>query len=185
MIAFSGKHLLSNDRAYALICPASEEAGETEVFGFAPKLADLLLSWSGWWQEMPAGQLEEQLEHVRRADHTFNRELQRQRIRTEDEINATIQALLDPAIEAGYRLVEAQHRVMRAAAFLLPLDDLLPYYEGPKTEDEIEIREWMQWQIRDCGIKHRLLDAMVEYDRALDAAGLLAQIHHQIDEDCD
>lgn len=186
MITFSGKHLLTDPRAYALVCPVSEASGETECFGFAPKLAALLLSWKGWWQEMPVGQREEEMENAQRADPTFDPDVQRQRICTQDEINATIQALLDPRIDVwGYRLVEAQHRVMRAAAFLLDLDDLLPYYEGPATEDEIEIREWIQWNVRDCGIKHILLDAMVEYDRDLGAPGLLDQIHQQIDEDCD
>lgn len=186
MIRFSGKHLLCDQRAYALVCPASEESGESEVFGFAPKLADLLLLWKGWWKEMPADALEEKIESAQRADKTFDPELQRKRIRTPDEIDACIQALLDPSIDVwGYQLVEAQHRVMRAAAFLLDLDDLLPYYQGKKTDDEIEIREWIQWNVRDCGIKHILLDAMIEYDRDLDAPGLIAQIHIQIDEDCD
>lgn len=186
MIRLSGKHLLTGQRAYALVCPATDESGETEHFGFAPKLADLLLSWKGWWREMPAAELEEEIMAVLRADKTFDPDLQRQRIRTQDEIRACIQALLDPHIDVwGYSLVEAQHRVMRSAAFLLPLEDLLPYYEGAATKDEIEIREWVECKVRDCGIKHVMLDAMVEYDRDLDAPGLLAQIHAQIDEDCD
>jgi hypothetical protein len=186
MIRLSGKHFLADPRAYALICPASEESGESEVFGFAPKLADLLLSWKGWWNDMPAEELEAEIEDAQRADKTLAPDLQRKRIRTPDEINACIQALLDPRIDAwGYRLVEAQRRVTRAAALLLPLDDLIPHYEGPETDDEIEIREWIEWNVRDCWVKHVLLDAMIEYDRDLDAPGLLAQIHRQIDEDCD
>jgi len=186
MIRLSGKHLLTGQRAYALVCPATAESDETEHFGFAPQLADLLLSWQGWWREMPAAELDAELKAVQRADKTFDPDVQRQRIRTQDEINACIQALLDPAIDVwGYRLVEAQHRVMRAAAFLLDLDDLAPYYEGPDTDDEIEIRGWVQWNVRDCGIKHEMLESMVEYDRDLNVPGLLAQIHAQIDEDCD
>lgn len=186
MIRLSGKHLVTDQRAYALVCPATEESGETEHFGFAPKLADFLLSWHGWWREMPASEFDEEIESSRRADKTFDPDVQRQRIRTPDEIRACIHALLYPAIDVwGYRLVEAQHRVMRAAAYLLDLDDLVPYYEGPATNDEIDIREWVQWNVRDCGIKHVMLDAMVEYDRDLDAPGLLAQMHAQIDEDCD
>lgn len=186
MIRLSGKHLIAGQRAYALVCPATDESGETEHFGFAPKLADLLLLWKGWWKDMPAELLEKEIESACRADQTFDPDLQRQRIRTQGEITACIQALFDPRIDVwGYRLVEAQHRVMRAAAFLLDLDDLAPYYHGPVTDDEIEIREWIEWNVLDCGIKHLLLDLMVEYDRDLDAPGLLAQIHAQIDEDCD
>jgi hypothetical protein len=185
MIKFSGKHLLTSQRAYALVCPATQDGGETEHFGFAPKLADMLLSWKGWWK-IPADELEDEIESARRADKTFDPKLQRHRIRTNDEINACIQALLDPHVDVwGYRLVEAQHRVMRAAAFLLDLYDISKYYEGPATDDEIEIREWIRRNVRDCGIKHLMLDAMIEYNRELDVPGLLAQIHAQIDEDCD
>ena len=83
MIRLSGKHLLADQRAYALVCPATDESGETEHFGFAPKLADLLLSWKGWWKDMPAELLEEEIESACRADKTFDPDLQRQRIRTQ------------------------------------------------------------------------------------------------------
>lgn len=178
MIKLSGKYLMTDHRAYALVFPETSEGNETEKFGYAPKLADFLLSLRGW---IKADADKEHLAALTDADPSANLA----RLRTDDEINATIQALLDPMIDVwGCKLVEAQHRVVRAAAWLLPLDELAPYYEGAAT-DEIEIREWIEWNVRDCGIKHVLLDAMIEYNRDLDAPGLLAQIHAQIDEDCD
>ncbi len=179
MIKLSGKHLLTNQRAYALICPETAEENETEHFGFAPKLADLLLAWKGW---LAADSSTETLTSLADADPTANLT----RFRTDDEINATIQALLDPQIDVwGYQLIEAQHRVVRAAAWTLPLDELKPYYGGVETNDEEILRNWIQNNISDCGIKHILFDALIEYDRDLDVLGLIEQIHLQIDEDCD
>ena len=187
MIILSSKHLAIYQRAYALICP--EIPGEcpgTECFGFAPKLADFLLGMKGWMKDAPADEIEEEIRSMERADPTFNAGLQRGRVRTPDEIRTTIQALLDPHIDMwSYRLVEAQHRVMRAAAWTLDLADLLPYYRRAQTDDEIVIREWCEHNIRELGVKHILLDLLVQYDRDLDAPGLIEQIHRQLDEDCD
>ncbi|MER2529940.1 MAG: hypothetical protein ABTR07_18640, partial [Candidatus Competibacter denitrificans] len=77
---------MTSQRAYALVCPETQHGGETEHFGFAQKLADMLLSWKGWWK--PAAELEDEIESARRADKTFDPKLQRRRIRTNDEINA-------------------------------------------------------------------------------------------------
>lgn len=187
MIELSGKHLLTDQRAYALICPEIlGERPETECFGFAPKLADFLLSMKGWLKDASPDEIEGEISSMKRADPTFNADLQRERVRTPDEIWATIQALLDPYIDAwGYRLVEAQHRVMRAAAWTLDISDLLPYYDGQATDDEDIIRDWCEHNIRDLGVRHILLDALVQHDRDLDAPGLLEQIHRQLDEDND
>lgn len=101
-----------------------------------------------------------------------------------DEIVATIEALLDPHIDvAGHRLREAQHVVVREAAWLLDLEDLRPYYAGPPTGDEYVIRAWVEEHVRDLGIKHALLDMMIEHDRDLGDRDLVAQIHRQLDED--
>ena len=199
MIFLSGKHLLTSQRAYALVCPETTEGSETEHFGFAESLADRLLAWQGWIK--PSADLEETLSAIQRADPTFNLDLQRQRVRTPDEIHACIQALLNPQIDLwGYRLVEAQERVMRAAAWLLDLGDLLPYFAGdPRIartlragmrgdrneafyEAESAFRTWIEWNVRDLGIQHILLDAMVAHDSDLNEPGLLAQIHRQLDE---
>jgi len=99
-------------------------------------------------------------------------------------INATIQALFDPHINLwGFRLVEAQHLVVKEAAWLLDLDELTLYYEGPSTDDEYQIREWIEHNVRELGIKHLFLDAMVEYDKDLHYPDLLNQIYAQLDED--
>jgi hypothetical protein len=157
MIAFSGKHLLSCQRAYALIVPEmSGERPEYAKFGFAPRLADYLLGVHGWDKSR----------------------------RTDDEISAMVQALFDPMIDVwGCRLIEAQHRVVHDVAWVLDLADLHPYYDGPATDDEYVIREWIERHLRDLSIKHILLDALVQYDGDLDAPGLLAQIHRQLDEE--
>ena len=199
MIFLSGKHLLTSKRAYALVCPETAEGGETECFGFAEPLADRLLAWQGWMK--PSADLEKTLVAIQQADPTFDIDLQQQRVRTPDEIQACIQALLNPQIDLwGYRLVEAQERVMRAAAWLLDLDDLLPYFAGdPRIartlqagmvgdrdeafyEAEQKFRTWIAWHVRDLGIQHILLDAMAAHDSDLKEPGLLAQIHRQLDE---
>lgn len=203
MIRLSGKHLLVTPRAFALICPETSERPENEVFGFADSLADQLLSWKGWMKQYQSvDEFEKELFAIKQADPTFDTDLQRKRIRTQDEITACVQALLDPKIDVwGYRLVEAQHRVVRAAAWLLETETLLPYFEGdsaiarqirtkrPGVMDEAfydaeqAFRSWFEHHPLELGIRHILLDAMVEYDRDLDAPNLLDQIHRQMDEE--
>lgn len=131
------------------------EAPEYYVFGWPERLADLLLQWQGWSKDQ----------------------------RTPDEIAATLQALRDPAIDlAGYKLLDADRAIIaREAAWLLPMEDIIPYFPDIST-DEYAIREWTARYVRDAGILHGLLDAMVEHDKDLDAPGLVAQIHRQIDE---
>ena len=208
MISFSGLSLISDQRAYALVCPATADGGETEIFGFAPKLADILLSWKGWWKDEPAAELEDKIEAAQRADKTFNPALQRQRIRTQDEINACVQALLDPHIEVwGYRLVEAQHRVVRASIWTLELGELMPYYkakggalrscgdklirlpdgrtisnDGYYTAEE-KIRTHLEMARWSCSEKQALLAMYIEQEEIEGA--LAEQIRRQIDEDCD
>lgn len=146
-----------DQRAYALIMPEIPgECPESVMFGFAQRLADRLLMWKGW---SPAQ-------------------------RTPDEINATLEALKDPTIDAwGCTLIEAQHRIVPEAAWVADLDALRPYYQGPVTDDEYAIREWIEHHTTDRRVKHALFDLLVEQDRDLDAPGLVDQIRQQMDAD--
>lgn len=160
----------TGQRAYALVIPAefsAMQAGET--FGFALKLADVALEMQGWRKPDP---------------DDINNVAGRRRIRTREKIAETVQTLLDPRRSRREpHLVEAQHRIVRAAAWTLDLEALLPYYGGTVTDNELKIREWIEHRVREPGIQHLWLDELVEYDRDLSAPGLLAQIHKQIDED--
>lgn len=144
--------------AYALIKPAvSGEAPESIHFGFAEKLADSLLAWQGWSKTR----------------------------RTDDEKAATVEALLNPQIDVfGYKLVRAETVVLKEAAWAIDLEDVSVYYDGPETSDEYEIREWVERNIDDSGIKHALFENLIEHDRDLLAPGLVDAIKSQIDEAC-
>ena len=129
MIRLSGKP--STPRAYALISPAIPgERPETADLGFAEDLADAMLSVQGWLK--PRGGLEEELREAGTFDPTFNPDIQRQRVRTPAAIRQYAQALADPGNATvdtwGYRLIEAQHRVVNASIYALDIADLLPYY---------------------------------------------------------
>lgn len=157
MITLSGKD--RSARAYALIVPPlpGGEAPERTLFGFAPRLARTVLAWKGWQPDA----------------------------RTEDEIDAMVQALLDPAIDVfGYRLIEAQHRVWQEIVWTVDLDDLAVYYDGPDTDDEYAVREWLDARrVPDLGALHTLFDCYVPYDRDLADPSLVEQIRRQIDEE--
>lgn len=142
--------------AYALIKPAiSGEAPASMHFGFVEKLADSLLGWQGWTKAA----------------------------RTDDEIAATIEALLNPQIDVfGYRLVRAETVALKESAWTLDIEDVSIYYDGPATADEYEIRGWVERNVKDVGIKHALFDNLVEHDRDLNALGLVDAIKAQIDE---
>lgn len=162
MIKLSGK-MTHGRRAYALVCPEIPgEAPEHVEYGWAPELARMALGWKlGRW--LP-------------RDTTTWTDAQR------DEASAMIEAIRDPAIDAwGYRLVDAQHCVVRDAVWTLDLDDVTPYYDGPDTTDEYAIREWCE-RISDLSIKHVLVDLLADLDRKL-TPDLVAQIHAQIDEE--
>lgn len=102
--------------------------------------------------------------------------------RTADEIQATIEALQNPAINLwGCKLVPAEWKIVSEAAYTLDLEELKPYYEGTSS-DEYEIRAWCATNLgKDHTIIHLLLDMLVDEDRDLDEAGLVEAIHHQID----
>ena len=163
MIRLSGK-LTPGKRAYALVCPEIPgEAPERVIFGWAHDLARLVLGWklSSWLPK----------------DSTVWSDEER------DEAAATIEAIQDPRIDAwGYKLAEAHHLVAQEAAWGLDLEDIQPFYEGPETQDEYQIREWCERFITDLSVRHTLLDGLVEVDKDLSPA-LVAQIRAQMDEE--
>lgn len=144
-----------NTTAYALISPAIDgERPESVNFGFANKLAELVLMWRGWEKER----------------------------RTQDEVNATVEALMTAEIDLwGYKLVRAETLVMQEAAWTLDFDDVKIYFDGQPTADEYAVRARVA-SINDNSIRHAMLDCLVAEDKDLDAPGLVASIHAQIDE---
>lgn len=143
--------------AYALIKPAiTGQSPESVIFGFADQLADKLLMWQGW-------------EKIRR---------------TKDEKAATIEALLNPQIDVfGYRLLRAEERVLKESAWTLEIEDVSVYYTGPETADEYKIRQWVEINVKNLGIKHALFENLIEHDRnLLNDPLLVAAIKAQMDE---
>jgi len=166
MIIVSGK-VTDAGRAYALIIPEiSGECPESIKFGFLPDLAKALLSLKGWLmpgRDMPAW-----------VDT-------KPKFATPDEIHAMCEALLDPRIDCwGCKIVSAETRIAHEYAYVCDLEDVEIYYDGIDTND-YGIREAVS-RITDQSIRHAMLDCLVEYDRNLDAPGLVRQIHKQIDE---
>jgi hypothetical protein len=154
MIYLSGKQDLP--RAYALIRPEIPgEAPEYTFFGWPEKVAERFMLWA-----------------YPRIE------------RTRDELEAAFEALKNPQIEKlGYKLVEAHTVIVREAAWTCDLDDIRIYYEGPQTEDEYEIREWVELNISDLSIQHVLLDLLAQADREFDDPAFRRQVAAQLDED--
>lgn len=161
--------LAAGQRAYALICPKMSsrelhdgDAPECVLFGWAPPLAR-------YAYDVVMGAM---------TPTDPRRWTERQR----SELSAMFEALLDPAVDvAGFKLIEAQHCVVKEAAWTLDIQDLSIYYEGASS-DEYEIRAWCLRNIRDLTIRHVLLDLLAEEDRDL-TPDLVEQIHRQMDED--